>query len=259
MDFVKQWRAKRQPSKHSTDSILYAWCILSKDLLSQRKVSNQTRAFCLFPMIQWQLTTEYSATWTISCGAPYAMHDTQKIITFMNYSIWLHTKRQIITCKRCPKQDGTFFIICRCTVDFVFRTYLVFTAKIHLQISRICVARLSICQYLPPFASHIGRKLMCCLSQKHIWRTMLSNSRNLDLWIPRTWQYSRTFLSIKPLFSVRKCGCNKEAISACVLPAHTRDWMSSSATKFISKWRLNLYIGNELYILVFLATRSLFP
>ena len=188
-----------------------------QDLLSQRKVSNQTRAFCLFPMIQWQLTTEYSATWTISCGAPYAMHDTQKIITFMNYSIWLHTKRQIITCKRCPKQDGTFFIICRCTVDFVFRIYLVFTAKIHLQISRICVARLSICQYLPPFASHIGRKLMCCLPQKHIWRTMLSNSRNLGLWIPRTWQYSRTFLSLKPLFTVRKRACNKEAISACVI------------------------------------------
>ena len=42
-------------------------------------------------------------------------------------------------------QDGTFFIICRCTVDFVFRIYLVFRAKIHLQISRIRVARLSIC------------------------------------------------------------------------------------------------------------------
>ena len=33
----------------------------------------------------------------------------------------------------------------RCTVDFVFRIYLVFRAKIHLQISRIRVARLSIC------------------------------------------------------------------------------------------------------------------
>ena len=31
------------------------------------------------------------------------------------------------------------------TVDFVFRIYLVFRAKIHLQISRIRVARLSIC------------------------------------------------------------------------------------------------------------------
>ena len=43
------------------------------------------------------------------------------------------------------EQDGTFFIPCRCTVDFVFRIYLVFRAKIHLQLSRIRVARLSIC------------------------------------------------------------------------------------------------------------------
>ena len=42
-------------------------------------------------------------------------------------------------------QDRTFFILWRCTVDFVFRIYLVFRAKIHLQISRIRVARLSIC------------------------------------------------------------------------------------------------------------------
>ena len=42
-------------------------------------------------------------------------------------------------------QDGTFFIPCRCTVDFVFRICLVFRAKIHVQLSRIRVARLSIC------------------------------------------------------------------------------------------------------------------
>ena len=42
-------------------------------------------------------------------------------------------------------QDGTFFILWQCTVDFVFRIYFIFRAKIHLQISRIRVARLSIC------------------------------------------------------------------------------------------------------------------
>ena len=36
-------------------------------------------------------------------------------------------------------------MICRCTVNFVFRIYLVFRAKIQLQISRIRLARLSLC------------------------------------------------------------------------------------------------------------------
>ena len=49
-EWILQSNSEQSSSLPSTR--YYARCISSKDLLSQKKVSNQTRAFCVVPMIQ---------------------------------------------------------------------------------------------------------------------------------------------------------------------------------------------------------------